>query len=381
VALSDLLCSLLHGWPDNLTQHLPMVFGSAMTRHGPHRVIKGALFWNGQPLADLSGNVAPYYREPLQWAAARAVGESRVIDDQLVRALGLQYILIEGIGHNPFNPLDNDQTNIWVVRRGQPQRLSPPFQELASDGWLAVQPLAAWLDHHADQVNRLVTTYRFELGSQPTQQSADTPVAPSPDLLSDEPEQVIHTSPQNLTPESTENDLPGCVLPPESRVPTDSIRRSLLAVADPALEEHRRTAGIYACLTGRASGHAAEWILEMLQEIHPGGQVVPRKFQPMFQIAGLTRTDAIVAMCYIISTKGIPMQIRYRAATQLVHYCQDVGYTEARRLLPNVPWTWLPDELHKKSTWAQLLAIYYIKDAAAPMKTCRNVAAALTETT
>ena len=153
-----------------------------------------------------------------------------------------------------------------------------------------------------------------------------------------------------------------------------------MAIADLAAEPHRRTAGIYACLTGRASGCAAVWIVDTLREMHPGEQVVPHRFQPMPEIVGLTRTDVIVAMCYVTATKGIPLEIRYRAAAQLVQYCDDAGYAEARRLLPNTPWAWLPCEL-RKGSWANPLAIYYVEDATAPKKTRRDVAAAFAETT
>jgi len=152
----DLLGALIHGWPDDLDELIPTVLGMALTAAGPHHSIHGSLAWNGRPVRDLNEIVKALYRDPMAWMAFRAHGATAEPDELLVDLLGLQYILLEYYGANPFNPEAADLTALWLVRDGQALRLD---LEHESD-WPELEPLGYFLSTHRAAIQSLITQYR-----------------------------------------------------------------------------------------------------------------------------------------------------------------------------------------------------------------------------
>ncbi|MFJ3615432.1 hypothetical protein [Streptomyces hydrogenans] len=87
--------------------------------------------------------------------------------------------------------------------------------------------------------------------------------------------------------------------------------------------------------------------------------------------------ESVLGLCYVAGTKGLPMGIRHRAADALVERGRDVGYAEARYLLPRNGWGWLADAV--REGWAVWTASLFAEDETAPMKTRMRVGLALAE--
>lgn len=175
------------------------------------------------------------------------------------------------------------------------------------------------------------------------------------------------------------SDLPDCLVPADRRVAPDWMERSLTALADLDENPARRAASVDACaINGNISRVAADWLLRTMERNYPGS-AVPIGIRAMPNASGASRSDHIVAICRIIGHKRLAKEIRHEAASTLVHYCHDEGYREVRRLLP-ANWAWLTDAT-KRHDWAKLLAVFFVDDTSAPLKTRIDVATALIETT
>ncbi|MFC9258656.1 hypothetical protein ACFT25_02305 [Streptomyces hydrogenans] len=87
--------------------------------------------------------------------------------------------------------------------------------------------------------------------------------------------------------------------------------------------------------------------------------------------------EYVVGLCFVAGTKGLPTGIRHRAADALVERGRDVGYAEARYLLPRNGWGWLADAV--REGWALWTASIFAEDETAPMKTRMRVGLALAE--
>ncbi|HEY2763588.1 MAG TPA: endonuclease NucS domain-containing protein [Pseudonocardiaceae bacterium] len=187
----DLICSFTHGWPDDLSMRLPMLFGTATTHEGPRRSIRGSLYWNCIPVPDIAGHVRRVYEDPLRWSIARVTGGSWKFDMRLIEQLGLRYMFIEYIGENPFMHSDGDHVSLWMLRNGHPSRLTAPFKELHEEGWYGADTLDSFIEQHCAQLEALVAEYRHVLGFQP--QSSSTP-REGPDVGPRDPEEPPHPS-------------------------------------------------------------------------------------------------------------------------------------------------------------------------------------------
>lgn len=378
----DLICSFLHGWPDDLSLKVPMLFGTAMTHEGPHRSIRGSLYWNGITVPDIAGRVRRVYEDPFRWSVARVAGEGWQFDIRLIKELGLRYVFIEHIGKNPFMSSENDQIAFWMLRNGHPSRLTAPFNELHEEGWNGAYTLDSFIDQHRVQLNALVAEYRRVLAFQPQPRAMP---GDRPDVAPRDPEEPLppaaHTVPDGSQQEANEGDLPDCTVPAHRRVPADLLAQSLTTIADLHEPDFKRGIAIRTCaIQSGASRCAAMWLIKTLSTLHPGVDVIPQSFRGIPDIRRATRSDHIVGICYLVGIKDLPAELRHRAAAQLVAFCDDAGYAEVRRLLPMNEWTWLAEAL-KQDSWAGLIACYFIDDRSAPTKTRISVATALVETT
>ncbi|MFF4086344.1 endonuclease NucS domain-containing protein [Streptomyces nigra] len=163
----DLIGSLLHGWPDDLERRVPMLSALAITGDGPHRSLRGQLYWDGARVPDIAERVRSVYREPLDWGIAKSTGGGWETDLELVEELRLHYILIERIGENPVKPSKNDEIAVWMLEDGMPVRLRAPFSRLHERGWEGIYPFSLFVHEHQDQLARLVTEFRDALAFQP----------------------------------------------------------------------------------------------------------------------------------------------------------------------------------------------------------------------
>ncbi len=163
----DLIQTLIYAWPDRLEKYVPMLLGLALRRDAPHRRIRGGLYWNGIHVPDLADRVRLVYRDPYAWLAARYGGIAWYYDQMLTEALGLRYVIFEEVFDTPITRGGDEQTALLMVRDGQPQRITEPFDELLEEGWQGAYMLDRFLVQHLPQVDALVRQYRYELGFQP----------------------------------------------------------------------------------------------------------------------------------------------------------------------------------------------------------------------
>jgi hypothetical protein len=174
-------------------------------------------------------------------------------------------------------------------------------------------------------------------------------------------------------------DLPDCTTPAGARIPPGWLAQALATIADLTAPPSKRATSIDACgINGRAAASAGAWLIQTMQNLN-NGDVVPQGVRLLPTTGTGTRSDNIVALCYVAGLKTVPAELRRRAAVDLVAFCHDAGYAEARRLLPKNDWNWLTHAL-RHGTWARLLALYFIDDHSAPTKTRRSVAIAFAET-
>ncbi|MCG5220595.1 hypothetical protein [Streptosporangium sp. KLBMP 9127] len=166
--------------------------------------------------------------------------------------------------------------------------------------------------------------------------------------------------------------LPGCDAPAKRRVPDESIASSLVRMADESLPNAVRLIAIQVCwMRGGAAASAAEWLITKPSSF---SKELARVTSGTGWVGQATRSEYLVGICYVMATKGLPVELRHRAAAELVQQCFEAGYAEARRLLPKNGWSWLIDV--QKEDWAGLISMEFIGDPTAPLKTRAAVAAA-----
>jgi hypothetical protein len=112
-------------------------------------------------------------------------------------------------------------------------------------------------------------------------------------------------------------DLPGCSVPPEQRIPPPWLKDSLVAIADLDASPVRRASSIEACaISGGASGSAAAWLLGAMESMHPV-PVMPGGVRVQPQVSAGTRSDYIVGLCHVVGLKTLPIALRHKAAYDL----------------------------------------------------------------
>ncbi|MFI6300178.1 hypothetical protein ACIBEJ_51910 [Nonomuraea sp. NPDC050790] len=166
--------------------------------------------------------------------------------------------------------------------------------------------------------------------------------------------------------------LPGCDVPARRRSPDELVASSLIRMTDESLPDGIRLIGIEACwIRGGAAASAAEWLIAKPSSFRNG---LVRVADGIGWAGQATRSEYLVGICYVMAIKGLPVELRYRAAAELVSHCFEAGYAEARRLLPKTGWSWLIDV--QEEGWASLISMEFIADLTAPLKTRAAVAAA-----
>ncbi|MFF4777903.1 hypothetical protein ACFY05_34270 [Microtetraspora fusca] len=163
--------------------------------------------------------------------------------------------------------------------------------------------------------------------------------------------------------------LPGCTVPAKGRVPDGLVAECLTKLVDETLDDWIRAIQIEAAvIRSGAAESAVAWLITTPSSYLEGLTRVAASCRARPNAARLSRSDHVVGTCYVLGTKGIPDELRRRAAVRLISLCHEAGYAEARRLLPRNGWSWLIDAL-RDGFWAGNLALEFIGDAAAPLKT------------
>ncbi|MEV1009851.1 endonuclease NucS domain-containing protein [Streptomyces sp. NPDC049881] len=159
----DLIQSLVYGWPDKLSNLVPMTFGTALaTQGGDHRVIRGSLYWDGVACPDMADRMRLVYRDAMHWQAHRVMDESWRTDLDLLSLLGLRYVLIEQIGGKPLRVSEARELRLHFMQDEVPHTLPIPCEEsqLRDAGWNGAYTLDTFLETYMDQIDAVVETYR-----------------------------------------------------------------------------------------------------------------------------------------------------------------------------------------------------------------------------
>ncbi|WP_438491830.1 hypothetical protein [Streptomyces asiaticus] len=174
--------------------------------------------------------------------------------------------------------------------------------------------------------------------------------------------------------------LPDCDVPARYREPDELILDCLVHLADESLADNRRISSLHACeIRGGADLAAATFMVQTPGPWHENLQRILRASGVNVDRPRYTYGEYTLGLCYVAGTKRLPSGLRHRAADDLVSRCHrdNVGYAEARHLLPKNDWDWLADAVHEG--WAVWTAQVFAEDETAPLKTRIRVGLALAE--
>ncbi|HWD81404.1 MAG TPA: endonuclease NucS domain-containing protein, partial [Kribbella sp.] len=362
----DLVTAIVHGWPDHTWPLMPKIAALAMTEAGPQRAAMGALYWDGRAVPDIARLVELCYREPTSWLTARAYGDHVRRDLQLIELLGLRYVLVEHI---------DEHVRVWLVGEDGSPRVASTAGQLRAEGWVKGVPLGMdeFFAEHRGQLRALATRYRYVLGLSPSLPELSAPDTAQAELGDDRPVRVRHTEPGHVRP-PVELDLEGCSVPARKRAPDTVLGQALVTIADLDKSDRERSVAWQVCrIRGMAAVIAADELLGTLSTLHDGTDVRPGRAGAV-DVAGATRSEHIHGICYVVGAEGLRVELRRRAAVSLVMLCGESGYREARRLLGEHDWSWLPSVVERDS-WATVLATYVVADLSAPSQVRGAVAA------
>ncbi|MET8028061.1 hypothetical protein [Streptomyces avermitilis] len=172
--------------------------------------------------------------------------------------------------------------------------------------------------------------------------------------------------------------LPDCDVSARHREPDDVILDSLVRLADDSLADSWRISSLQACqIRGRAALAAASFMVQAPGPWHDELQRILSMSRVNVDRPSYSYAEYTVGLCFVAGTKGLPAGLRHRAADALVHRANDVGYAEARNLLPKNGWGWLADAV--REGWAVWTANLFAEDETAPLMTRMRVGLALAE--
>ncbi|MGW2511768.1 endonuclease NucS domain-containing protein [Streptomyces scopuliridis] len=161
----DLIQTVIYGWPDELAQWEPRIKAVAWFPDGSRSVAEGRLWTNSTGGAPGFHHYAhEVYRDPVSWMTTRYGGTTWVSDLDLVRRLGLRYMMFEITSDHPGPPSPEDERGLWLVEDGQATRHSshdPEFYmawRLNTYGGKLV-PLREFLATYRYEVNTIRSEY------------------------------------------------------------------------------------------------------------------------------------------------------------------------------------------------------------------------------
>lgn len=121
----DLIQTVIYGWPDELAQWEPRIKAVAHFPDGSRSIVQGMLCANSTGGAPGFHHYAhEVYRDPVSWMTTRYGGTTWISDLDLVRRLGLRYMMLEIASDHPGPPAPEDERGLWLVEDGQAARYS-----------------------------------------------------------------------------------------------------------------------------------------------------------------------------------------------------------------------------------------------------------------
>ncbi|WP_329490204.1 hypothetical protein OG618_27415 [Kitasatospora sp. NBC_01246] len=172
--------------------------------------------------------------------------------------------------------------------------------------------------------------------------------------------------------------LPNCEVPARSRKPSEATLTCLVRLADESLADHWRTSNLEACnIRGGPALAAASFIVQAPGPWHEDLQRILHLSRVQVDRPSYSASEYTVGLCYVAGAKGLPAGLRHQAADALAHGRDDLGYLEARYLLPRNSWDWLADAV--RDGWALWTAHLFAADETVPLTTRVRVSLALAE--
>lgn len=147
---SDLMGSLVFGWPDRLDPFLPAIQAKLEVPAPRGKMVRGGLVCTGERLSSFYEAIYSVYPEPLDWVVARNLSVAWEADLELLAALNLRYALFE------FS--DEHMPMLLELRDGQLAR--KPSEEPSEYAWPSARPLPQFLSDHASEISSVVDYFR-----------------------------------------------------------------------------------------------------------------------------------------------------------------------------------------------------------------------------
>ena len=152
----DLIKTLIFGFPDQITDYEPKLYGLAGLNSTAAIEITGMLHWNGRRVTDLMGVVRRVYPDPVAWM----LGGN---DSYLLDQLGLHYSLEGSVVLLPSGVRPSDAASVVIPHRGKTRQIRS-IEDFKECGWDDYLTLGDFVDAHRHEVRHLVNTYRIGLG-------------------------------------------------------------------------------------------------------------------------------------------------------------------------------------------------------------------------
>jgi len=152
----DLIKTLIFGFPSQISDYEPKLYGLAGFNNNASIEIIGALHWNGRRVTDLMGVVRRVYPDPVAWM----LGGN---DAYLLNQLGLHYTVEGSVVLMPSGVRPSDATSVVIPHRGKARPIGS-IEDFKVCGWVDYLTLEDFVDAHSHEVRHLVNTYRWELG-------------------------------------------------------------------------------------------------------------------------------------------------------------------------------------------------------------------------
>ena len=152
----DLIKTLIFGFPDQIADYEPKLYGLAGLNSTAAIEITGMLHWNGRRVTDFMGVVRRVYPDPVAWM----LGGN---DGYLLNQLGLHYALEGSVVLLPSGVRPSDAASIVIPHRGKVRPIGS-IEDFKECGWDDYLTLEDFVDAHRPEIRHLVNIYRMGLG-------------------------------------------------------------------------------------------------------------------------------------------------------------------------------------------------------------------------
>ncbi|GAA3381578.1 endonuclease NucS domain-containing protein [Cryptosporangium minutisporangium] len=144
----DFAAAIGFGWPEHIQNYVPTLFCVATAPGQPRRTLRGTLFATGRGFSPIDAFLIAH-GDAQSWQLSRMFGSFWIHDQEFLRTLGLEYVLIEQVG-------GADQP---VILQWEEDRIARLPQASG-----AAQPLDIWITRNFDTLTELAIMLKIELG-------------------------------------------------------------------------------------------------------------------------------------------------------------------------------------------------------------------------